>query len=114
MSVTLPEASARRDQHGRPIDEVTRRGLEIYEGQLRALLEPEHNGDAVAIHVDTGDYAIAPNTPEAMRALRKTHPTGLLFLYTIGPSDDYGLARRMMGLTPGTPLYGSLAWRPGD
>ncbi len=97
-AITPPE---RRDQHGQPLDEVTRRGLEIYEGRLRALLEPQHLGEVVAIHVGTGDHAVAASSPEAMRAMRRVHPSGLLFLYTIGPAEDYGLARRMMGLGTG-------------
>lgn len=86
------------DQHGQPLDEVTLRGLAIYENQLRAILEPEHIGEVVAIHIDSGDHAVASSSPAALRAMRRVHPSGLLFLYTIGPSTDYGLARRMTGL----------------
>ncbi len=101
MSLTqMPEE--RCDQYGQPLDEVTRRGLKIYEEKLKPLLEPEHFGEVVAIHVDTGDYRVAASSPEAMRAMRRVHPSGLLFLYTIGPAQDHGLARRMMGLGTGT------------
>jgi len=91
-----------RDQYGQPLDAVARRGLEIYEGRLKPLLEPEHSGEVVAIHVETGDHAVAASSPEAMRAMRWVHPSGLLFLYTIEPAHDHSLARRMMGLQSGT------------
>ena len=101
MALLAPEPAARCDQCGQPLDDVTRRGLEIYEGRLKPLLEPDHLGEVVAIHVDSGDHTAAASSPEAMRAMRRIHPVGLLFLYTIGPAEDYGLARRMAGLGSG-------------
>lgn len=102
MSTLSPQPTVTHDQFGRPLDEVTQRGLEIYNGRLKSLLEPAQNGRVVAIHVDTGDYVVADSSPEALRAMRKIHPTGLLFRYTIGPAEDYGLARRMAGIKSGT------------
>lgn len=104
MSVTSPsptETMPTQDQFGRPLDDVTRRGLEIYWDRLKPLLEPTHNGEVVAIHIDTGDHVVADSSPEALRAMRRVHPAGLLFLYTIGPAEDHGLARRMSGLGAG-------------
>ncbi len=96
--LTQSTASA-QDQYGQPLDEVTERGLAIYDSRLKTLLELEHCGEVVAIHVDSGDYAVAPSSPDALRAMRRIRPSGLLFLYTIGPSTDYGLARRMTSLS---------------
>ncbi len=95
---TLPT----QDQLGQPLDDTTQRGLAIYETQLKILLEPDHNDEVVAIHLDSGEYAAAASSPEALRAIRQTQPSGLLFLYTISLSSDYGLARRMTGLGTGT------------
>ena len=41
-------------------------GLAIYEASLKHILEPDHNGEAVAIHVDTGDYAIGQSHSTAL------------------------------------------------
>ena len=101
MSTLPATAPPTQDQYGQPLDDVTLRGLAIYETRLRTLLEPEHTGEVVAIHVDTGDYAVAVSSPDALRAMRRIHPSGLLFLYTIGPCTDHGLARRMAGLGMG-------------
>ncbi len=98
MSASPPEPAARQDQYGQPLDDVTRRGLAIYETRLGPLLESAHAGEVVAIHVDSGDYAVAPSSPEALRAMRRMRPAGLLFLYTIGVATDHSLARRMAGL----------------
>ncbi|MDQ2800993.1 MAG: hypothetical protein M3Y13_15275 [Armatimonadota bacterium] len=99
---TMPQISvALHDQYGQPLDDVTIRGLAIYEERLKEILEPEHTGEVVAIHIDSGDHTVADSSPEALRAMRRQHPSGLLFLYTIGPATDYGLARRMAGLGTG-------------
>lgn len=78
-------------------DEVTERGLRIYESKLKASLEPEQNGRVVAIHVDTGDFEVAASSGAAMRGMRKRRPTGPLLLHTIGPVADSDLIARMRG-----------------
>ena len=79
------------------LDEVARRGFQIYETTLKSLLEPQYDGHTVAIHVDTGDYAVARASADAMRAMRKLHREGKLLLHTIGRASDPGLAVRMLG-----------------
>jgi hypothetical protein len=39
-------------------DELTQRGVDIYEEHLKTLLEPDANGQFVAIHVESGDHAV--------------------------------------------------------
>lgn len=79
------------------LDEVTRRGRAIYDAQLKPLLEPSHNGQTVAIHLDTGDHRVERSIGDALRAIRKVHPTGQLFVHTIGRATDFGLAHRIDG-----------------
>ncbi len=102
MSILTRQTTVQQDQCGQPLTDVTERGLAIYESRLKALLEPDHLGEVVAIHVDSGEYTVATSSPDALRAMRRLQPSGLLFLYTIGPSEDLGLARRMSGLATGT------------
>lgn len=82
------EASARGD--------VTRRGRALYEAKLKAVLEPEYNNRFVAIHPDSGEYAVADSTGNAMRAIRKSRPQGRLYLTKIGPEPEYGLTARIL------------------
>jgi hypothetical protein len=89
---TRDAASTTLDQ-----DEITERGLRICESKLKALLEPEKNGQVVAIHLDSEDFEVAPSSGAAMRAMRKRRATGPLLLHTIGPVTDTGLAARMRG-----------------
>jgi len=47
---------------------------------------------AVAIHVDTGDYAVGENHSDAARALLARHePDGRIVTLTIGPPTDADL-----------------------
>ena len=95
MSILTPQPTVQQDQYGHPLADVTECGLAIYESRLKALLEPEHLGEVVAIYVDTGEYAVAASSPDALRAMRRLQPSGLLFLYTVGPAEDLGLVQRM-------------------
>ncbi len=78
------------------LDEVSRRGLEIYEARLKPLLEPLRNGEKVAIHVESGDYAVARTTGEALRTLRARYSSGPMVLMKIGPEPEHGLEARLL------------------
>ena len=80
------------------MDEATRRGLALYEARLKAHLEPDCNGQVVAIHPDSEDYVVAETSGEAMRAMYARHPDGQVLLHVIGPtSPASGLAARILG-----------------
>jgi len=65
-------------------DEVVRRGQEIYDRDLRALVEPEHRGEFIVIDLETGDYEIdAREAPAIRRAIAK-NPDGPRCLLRIG------------------------------
>jgi hypothetical protein len=67
------------------MESIEERGQAFYEQHLKLLLEPEHNGQAVAIHLDTGDYKIHRNWAVALRELRELHPDGETYALFIGP-----------------------------
>lgn len=78
-------------------DDLTQRGLAIYEQTLKSLLEPAQNGRFVAIHVDSQDYEVARTSADAMRAMLKRHPIdGKLVIRKIGDEPEYGLAARIL------------------
>lgn len=82
---------------GTEMTELTRRGLALYDGKLKGLLEPDHNNEFVAIHVDSEDYAVARSSGDAMRAMPARHPMdGRLVIRRIGPEPEYGLAARIL------------------
>ena len=62
---------------GRPmrhIDEICRLGREIYERDIRPQVEPAHDGEVVAIDVETGNWAMGENITEASGLLQAQHP----------------------------------------
>jgi hypothetical protein len=68
------------------LDRLSDRGQTIYDQRLKGTLEPEHNGKTVAIHLESGDYAIGKHSPGAMRAIRKRCPDGMIVTMKIGPT----------------------------
>ena len=51
----------------------------IYDNKLKSVLEPQFNGQVAAIHLDTGDYEAAKNSPWAyQKAYAPRHPDGLI------------------------------------
>lgn len=71
-------------EHEALFADTAQRGSRIYEESLKTLLEPEHNGKAVAIHVDTGEYIVADSLPLAREKMHQDQPDGMLFSRTIG------------------------------
>lgn len=80
----------------RVLAELSERGMAIYEKNLKAVLEPQHDGEVVAVHLDTGEYEVAANSPVARRLLRARIPDGVIMTVNIGtaPVDD-ALSLRM-------------------
>src|SRR5439155_3059506 len=73
-------------------EEIGRRGQEIYEQKLRALVETEDNiGKIISIDVDTGDYEIDHDLLRAGDRLRARHPGATLYAARIGYDAVYGV-----------------------
>ena len=49
-------------RHGYTTEEVVRRGREIYENEIRAEVEPEHDGDFVVVDVTSASGRLAETT----------------------------------------------------
>ncbi len=79
------------------MEQLSAKGHAIYNQTLKATLEPHYNGQEVAIHLDSGDYEVAGNSPHARKALRARRPEGLIMTTNIGPPKIDGLTLRMLG-----------------
>jgi hypothetical protein len=78
------------------LQELGDKGQAIYE-KLKPILEPAHDRQFVAIHVDTEDYAIGRSSSVATRLIRQRHPAdGRLFIRKIGDEPEYHLAARIL------------------
>ena len=77
------------------LNELKTLGDAIY-ARFRADLEKKHSGKFVAIHVDSGDFAIGDTSGNAGRALLKRHPIdGRVHIRRISDDPDFGLAARL-------------------
>ena len=66
------------------VDEFVLRAEQLYATRLRAVLEPEHIDEFVAIEPDSGDYFLGKTLREATGAARKTYPRRLTHVMRIG------------------------------
>ena len=68
----------------RGTDTLRTRATALYEGSLKAMLEPSHRDEFIAIEPDSGDYYLGPTLTEAVTAARAAHPNRLSFVMRIG------------------------------
>ena len=73
----------------RPREETARLGKEIYERDIRHLVETDHQGEVVAIDVDSGSYALGKNAIVASQSLRDEHPDASVWLMRVGHQALY-------------------------
>lgn len=66
------------------VNEFVRRAEAFYAAKLKAVLEPAHLNEFVAIDPETGDYYLGKTFNEAMQAARKVHPHRLTHAMRIG------------------------------
>ena len=65
-------------------EEIARLGDEIYERQVKAAVEADHQGRVVAIDVETKAYALGDNARDAARKLLSRIPDAKIWSVRIG------------------------------
>ena len=65
-------------------EEAARRGDEIYECDIRSQLEPQHNGEIVAIDLDTGAWEVDPDQDTAADRLEARLPDAQIMVMRVG------------------------------
>jgi hypothetical protein len=70
-------------------DALAESGQRLYDERLRGLLEPDHNGEFVAIEPDTGRYFLGDSGLTALRSGRKALPDKLFYLLRVGSEAAY-------------------------
>jgi hypothetical protein len=65
-------------------EEFARRGDEIYENQVRPQLEGKHDGELVAIDIETGEFEVAADTMSATKRLYERLPDAQPWVVKIG------------------------------
>lgn len=72
------------ESHEHTLEEIARRGREIYEQHIRSEVEPAHIGEFVVVDITSGDYAVSPDEPEAFSRLEARNPEGIFYLLRVG------------------------------
>ena len=65
-------------------DEIARRGREIYERDIRADVERDHDGEFLVVDVATGDYAVGKDDEEVFEHAEAKNPEELFYLMRVG------------------------------
>jgi hypothetical protein len=76
------------------LDQIVKRGQEIYDQQIRAMVEPEHNGKLLVINVETGEYEMDADAVAAAKRAKARFPDAPLFTVRVGHATAYRLGSR--------------------
>ncbi len=77
--------------------EITRRGQELYEQQIRTQVEtPENIGRIISIDIETGDYEVGDDLITTGERLFARHPGAALYGARIGYNAVYALGGTLM------------------
>ena len=82
------------------IDDIAQRGEQIYDAQLRDVLEPDQIGKFVAIDVNSGDYMVADTILGAANGLSAKRPGSENYIMKIGYSTAVAMGARLLYRTP--------------
>jgi len=66
------------------LDQITKRGKEIYEQDLKRQLEETHRGKYVVINIETGQYVIADTDVEVIEKFREEFPRRQGYFVRVG------------------------------
>ena len=72
-------------------DDLAESGQRLYDERLKAILEPEHEGEFVAIEPESERYFLGQTGLDALRAGRKELPDKLFYLLRVGSDAAYHL-----------------------
>ena len=78
-------------------EEHARRGTEIYEQQVRPLVEAGNHGKIVAIDVDTAAYEIADDTLTACERMLSRFPDAQIWCVRVGHRAVHRFGPRFKG-----------------
>lgn len=73
----------------RVADETVEAGKEVYDRQIRHLVEPDHNGRFLIVDVTTGGYHLADTDVEALEKAETANPAGRFYLLRVGYRSAY-------------------------
>ena len=82
-----------RKEGSEAADDLAESGQRLYDERLRAILEPEHEGEFVAIEPETERYFLGETGLAALLVGRGELPDKLFYLLRIGSDAAYHLGK---------------------
>lgn len=73
------------------VEEISRRGKELYERRIRADVESGHAGKFLVVDVTTGEYEVADDDMTASDRAMEKNPDAVLYGIRIGEPAAYRL-----------------------
>ena len=77
----------------RNLEDIARRGGEVFARQVRPLLTPQDDGKFVAVDVATGEYEIDGDDYAAVTRLADRKPSAEIWLTRAGEKAAYRIVR---------------------
>ena len=71
------------------LDEIARRGTDVYERLVKPKLRPADNGKFVAVDINTGEYEIDEDDCAAMMRLEDRVPNAQIWMERAGSPTAY-------------------------
>lgn len=81
-------------------EEVSERGKEIYEKEIKEHVEPEENGKFVVIDIETGEYELDESDLAATKRALARRPEAVLYHIRVGYRAAYKLGGRFITRRP--------------
>lgn len=81
------------------IQELLKRGEEIYQQELKSVLEPKDSGNYVVIEVESKKYFVGNTKDEAVAEAKKNFPNKVFVVRRIGEVE------KIAGYSPLLPNY---------
>jgi hypothetical protein len=72
-----------------PREEILRRGRELYERKIRPQVEPEHEGEFLAVNIETGAWMLGEDGLTASKRLLARESEAVVCLLRVGYATAY-------------------------
>lgn len=65
-------------------EDISRRGKEIYEREIRRQVEGDHDGEFLVVDITTGRFSMGESSEEAFEGAEEENPEGVFYLMRVG------------------------------
>ena len=77
-------------------EEVVQRGQQLYDTQIRNLVESAHRGEFLVLDIESGEYEMDTDDIAASKRAKAKHPNGILYALRVGFPATYRLGATSM------------------